>query len=165
MKANIFLQFFLLLFLMTSFLASGCNVIRKFIICCVFVLSFSQIHAQSIRKIDSSEAYELLQSFNYHSGVLIDGRNSTMFADGHIEKAILINAYEEDLSENLIPLLKKERIMVYCTTQNRTNTIVKTLIELNYKGEIIVVADGIKGWKKNNYPLKIPGRIEYQRTN
>ncbi|MFW5757580.1 MAG: rhodanese-like domain-containing protein [Bacteroidota bacterium] len=127
---------------------------KNIIIFCIYILAINQIHAQTVLEIDSHRAFEILEHFNYHSGVLIDGRDSTMFASGHIEKAIQINAYEENLGEKLTPYLTREKIMVYCTTHRRTNTIIDKLKELDYQGEIIVVMDGITGWKENNLPLE-----------
>jgi rhodanese-related sulfurtransferase len=130
---------------------------KKFIAICVIILAISQIQAQSIYEIDSPKAFEILKSFNHQTGILIDGRSSTMFVSGHIEKAIQIDAYEENLEENLIPYLTKGKIMVYCTTHKRTNVILDKLKELGYKGEIIAMMDGITGWKEKNLPLFIPG--------
>jgi rhodanese-related sulfurtransferase len=127
---------------------------KNLIAICVMFLTISQIQAQSIQEIDSHKAFELLKSFDHQTGVLIDGRDSTMFASGHIEKAILINAFDETLEDNLIPYLTKKRIMVICTTNRRTNTIIEKLKELGYKGEIFGVMDGLTGWKENNLPLK-----------
>jgi rhodanese-related sulfurtransferase len=117
-------------------------------------LAFIQLQAQSVKEIDSSHAFEILKDFNYETGVLIDGRDSTMFASGHIENAFQINAYEENLGENLLPFLSKEKIMLYCTSNKRTGTIIEKLKELEYKGEIIAVMDGITGWKAKNLPVK-----------
>ncbi len=127
---------------------------KKIIAICVLILTINQLQAQSVQEIDSQEAFELLKSFDHQTGVLIDGRDSTMFTSGHIEKAILINAFKETLEENLIPYLTKEKIMVICTTNRRTNTIIEKLKELGYKGEIFGVMDGLTGWKENNLPLK-----------
>jgi rhodanese-related sulfurtransferase len=127
---------------------------KKLFVLCFIILTFSQIHAQSVQEIDSGKAFEVLQNFDHQTGVLIDGRDSTMFASGHIENAILINAYEETLEENLIPYLSREKIMLICTTNKRTTTIIEKLKELDYQGEIIAVMDGMTGWKEKNLPLK-----------
>jgi rhodanese-related sulfurtransferase len=126
---------------------------RTFVVFLTIVLTISQLQAQSIKEVNSLEAYEILKSFNHHSGVLIDGRDSAMFAAGHIDKAIQIDAFRDDLTENLTPYLSKEKILVYCTTHRRTNAIIEKLKELNYKGEIVAMMDGIRGWSGNNLPL------------
>jgi len=127
---------------------------KNIITFCFAILAISQINAQTVLEIDSHQAHELLQTFDHQTGVLIDGRDSTMFASGHIDKAIKINAYKENLAENLTPYLTREKIMVYCTTHRRTTTIINMLKELDYKGEIIAVMDGINGWKENKLPMK-----------
>ncbi|MFW5706424.1 MAG: rhodanese-like domain-containing protein, partial [Bacteroidota bacterium] len=94
---------------------------KTHIIILSIMLIACRLTAQSVQEVDSPQAHELLQTFDHHTGVLIDGRDSTMFASGHIDKAIKINAYKENLAENLTPYLTREKIMVYCTTHRRTD--------------------------------------------
>ncbi len=84
--------------------------------------------------------------------LIIDGRTDEMFANGHIENALNIDADMDNLVVELSKHLDVPRIVVYCTTNRRTLDIVYELEKL-YKGELIYISDGIKGWRANGYPV------------
>ena len=100
-----------------------------------------------------------LEFFEHHrhlleddGALIIDGRTADMFASGHLNNAINIDA--DDL--NLIELLQEHSheplIVVYCTTDRRTGDIVEALMEF-FEGDIIYISDGIRGWQQNGLPV------------
>ncbi len=109
--------------------------------------------AQTITEVTSVEAKHLLDSLNKINITIIDGRDSAMFHSGHIENAIQINAYKDDVSKLLQKYLKEEIIFLYCTTRNRSDKIIEILKEKGYQGEVIFMTDGVTGWKENEFEL------------
>ena len=73
-----------------------------------------------------------------------------MYKSGHIKNAVQINAFSEDAAKNLAGYVNKKKIIIYCTTNNRSKTLIEKLKCLGYKGEIIFITDGIKGWKSHD---------------
>ncbi len=112
-----------------------------------------KVVGQQVTGMSSVEFYKNYRHLLDDGGALIiDGRTATMFASGHLENAINIDADDP----NLIPLLQEHLdeplIVVYCTTMRRTNKIVNTLRGL-YEGEIIYIRDGLRGWQQNRLPV------------
>ncbi|MFO7873800.1 MAG: rhodanese-like domain-containing protein [Bacteroidales bacterium] len=95
------------------------------------------------------EYLHLLEDSNV---VIIDGRTAEMFAGGHLKNAVNIDADGPDLSEKLKLYADQPMIVVYCTTNRRTSKIVQTLSDF-YEGEILYIEDGIRGWKRNGFPV------------
>ena len=117
------------------------------------ILLSNGLSGQSITKINSQEAYSLLNSGQNPPECIIDGRTADMFTSGHIENAVNINAFENNADEQLIEYLTCTPLMVYCTNQRRAETIIEKLKNLGYRNEIIFMSDGINGWKANGYEI------------
>ena len=128
---------------------------------CLFFIAFcsacvslpGKSSGQQLIGVSSLEFFEHHRHLLENDGALIiDGRTAEMFASGHLKKAINIDA--DDL--NLIELLQEHSheplIVVYCTTDRRTGDIVEALMEF-YKGDIIYISDGIRGWQQNGLPV------------
>jgi phage shock protein E len=96
--------------------------------------------------------YHLLTDSNV---VVIDGRTPAMFATGHILNAIQIDADVENVEALLKAAAIKPTIVVICTTNRRTGDIIKSL-DTFYKGRIIAIDDGMRGWKENGLPIIVP---------
>jgi len=109
------------------------------------------LKAQTIRELPAIDAHEIIINLNSSKDVLIDGRSQAMFEDAHIQNAVNIDAFASDLNSKLKPYLSKERIVVYCTNQNRSLKLIDALSLLKYQGEILFVNDGINGWKANHF--------------
>jgi len=120
----------------------------------LFVLSIFvciNLQADDIKKMKAKDAYELVQNRNLKKSVLIDGRSAQMFSEKHIEGAVNINAFQENLEQKLKRYLRKKQIIVYCSNFRRTELIVEKLQEMNYKREIVFISDGINGWIANGF--------------
>ncbi len=109
---------------------------------------------QSTKGVTATEFFEHHIDLLYDNETLIiDGRTDDMFAVGHIENAINIDADMENLEDELKKHIDVPRIVVYCTTNRRTYDIVDVLEKI-YEGEIIYISDGITGWRANGFPEK-----------
>jgi rhodanese-related sulfurtransferase len=112
--------------------------------------------AQTIQKVSAAEAHDLLAKTNTDSLLIIDGRSDEMFQSGYIKNAINIDAYKENLEEKLALVINRKHLFIYCTKSNRADTIINTLSRMSYKGDIILMSDGITGWKEHEFELIIP---------
>ncbi len=113
------------------------------------------IFAQKIVPVSTTEARTIIESPHGNDYVLVDGRTVSMYNEAHIEGALLINAYLDDAAEKLKPLLAKDTIMIYCTTNSRTRVLTNHLKEAGYEGTIITVTNGIRAWIKKEYPVVV----------
>lgn len=111
------------------------------------------VYSQSITAVNSQEFFEnYLYLFEDPSAIVIDGRTEVMFSGGCLGNAINIDADDPDLRKLLQPFMEQPLIVLYCTTVRRTTTIKDVLTEM-YKGEIIYISDGIRGWRQNGFPV------------
>lgn len=118
----------------------------------VFLIYSCSMFGQSTKGVTAQEFFEQHIDLLYDEETLIiDGRTDEMFAGGHIENAINIDADMENLEDELKKHIEVPRIVVYCTTSRRTYDIVYVLEKI-YKGEIIYISDGITGWRANGFP-------------
>lgn len=119
----------------------------------IFLLLSQAIQAQTVVNMTASNAKLFLENTHNENFVIIDGRNRTMFESGHLQDAVNINAFSREANERLKNYLSREKMMIYCTNSKRSETIIAMLGSLGYKGEIILVTDGITGWKNNGFDL------------
>ncbi len=126
----------------------------------IATLSFpGYLFSQDIIELSSLEFYEQYSERLYDGSLLIiDGRTGTMFARERIDNAVNIDADAENLEEQLMPHLDQPLIVIYCTTMRRTQDIANKLRGI-YKGEIICITDGIRGWKQNGLPVNSGSQI------
>ncbi|NCC18821.1 MAG: hypothetical protein EOM29_07770 [Bacteroidia bacterium] len=109
--------------------------------------------SQNLVEINSQEAYNLIKKINFNS-IIIDARDSMMYSNGHIEKAINIDAFNQNSETKIKEYLNRDKIIIYCTNNNRSNTLLELLKKLNYKGEIIIIKDGMMGWLNNEFEIE-----------
>jgi len=121
----------------------------------IFSVSFLYSQAQVIDTIESTDVYTLLTSCDYNK-TIIDGRDSVMFRTGHLKNAVYIDAFSVDVVPFLQTYLNSDTLLIYCSNQTRSELLIEHLQQLNYKGHIIYMKDGLTGWKKQKFPLEIP---------
>lgn len=129
-----------------------------FIIFNVFVVvALSGQNTRGISSADFYEKYALLVDDT--SVVIIDGRTLQMYSTGHLKNAICIDADDDNLETLLRENVSRAgTVVVYCTTNRRTTQIVQCL-ESFYKGDIIFIKDGIRGWKTHELPCIVADSI------
>ncbi len=121
-----------------------------------------KVIGQNVTGVSSLEFYENhLHLLDDGGALVIDGRTAAMFASGHLNNAINIDADDPDLIPLLQEHLDEPLIVVYCTTMRRTNKIVNTLMGI-YEGDIIYIRDGLRGWQQNGLPLNGASRLHLQ---
>lgn len=90
--------------------------------------------------ISAEEAKEMMNS----ECIILDVRTDEEFAEGHIENAILIPVTEiSERAETELPD-KKQLILVYCRSGNRSKTAASQLAELGYDN--VYEFGGINDW-------------------
>ena len=104
-----------------------------------------------IQNIGVEEAKDMLDGRWPRRFLLIDGRSQQMFDSGHISGATLIDSRQEDAIQKLSSVLRFRTIMVYCSTNNRTDEIVSMLNELGYRGRIYAINGGITAWREAGF--------------
>jgi rhodanese-related sulfurtransferase len=94
-----------------------------------------------------SEAKDLIQE--KPDLVILDVRTVTEYEEGHIEGAI--NIPVQELEDRLDEISKKDELLVYCRTGNRSSQAVSILESSGYT-KIYHMIEGITGWKNAGYP-------------
>jgi rhodanese-related sulfurtransferase len=110
-------------------------------------------YTQTVVPVDVTKAKIIIESAHSKGYVLIDGRSKTMYNEGHIQGAIVIDAYSDNVPEQLTDYLKADTIVVYCTVNNRSRIITNLLKEAQFDGVIITVTNGITAWKEHGFPI------------
>lgn len=102
-------------------------------------LSFGQ------NKVPPSEFSKLMQQ-KKRKTIILDVRTPQEFAEGHLERALNINFYDENFKQQLSQLDKKKKILIYCKSGNRSGKAMAMMQEMGFK-QIIDLAGGITQWK------------------
>jgi rhodanese-related sulfurtransferase len=110
----------------------------------------------TIVELPSHEARNIIELPHGPGFQLIDARSPEMFTTGHIVNAIQIDAYAADVAERVTPLLQKDTLFLYCTTNKRIQVIREILTGQGFTGALFIMTDGITGWKENNFALETP---------
>lgn len=82
--------------------------------------------------------------------VILDVRTVSEYEDGHIEGAILIPVQE--IEDRLDELSKKDEILVYCRTGNRSSTAID-IMQADGFTKIYHMNRGITAWIDAGYPV------------
>ncbi len=111
--------------------------------------------AQTIQSVTSMGFYDRLDSLkNSESAIIIDCRNIVKYNEGHLPEAINIDAFSDDVQVQVLKYITTQTIVVYCMENTRSEAMIKVLKENNYKGIIIDITDGYRGWTENNLPVE-----------
>lgn len=92
-------------------------------------------------KISPAEAKEIMDN---EESIVLDVRTKDEYDQGHIEGAVLLPVDEISAKAEEVLKDKKEKILVYCRSGNRSATAAKTLIEMGY--ENVLDFGGIIDW-------------------
>ena len=115
-------------FMLTLFILSGCAPMAQ--------------SSNSYRQISMDEAVKIMAE--EHDYIILDVRTPQEFAEKHIPNAI--NIPNENIGTSEIPELpdKKQLILVYCRSGNRSKQASSKLVKLGYTN--IVEFGGINDW-------------------
>lgn len=97
----------------------------------IFIFKKTNSNETQYIKISSSEAKEIIDNDN--DVIIVDVRTNDEYVNGHIEGAVCIP--NETISKEISDLIpdKKQEILVYCRSGNRSRQAVYKLIDLGYK--------------------------------
>jgi rhodanese-related sulfurtransferase len=102
---------------------------------------------QHIVEIDVAKSKQLLAEGNI---VLIDTREESEYAAGHVDGALLVPRGMLEFKIGSMPELadKSKAVLIYCRLGNRSALAAQTLQQLGYTN-VLSMAGGFEAWKKN----------------
>ena len=109
-------------------------------------LEASGMQLETLNQISSDELNENL--FNYK---IIDVRSYTEFDLAHIPSSI--NIHTGCLEKELEIVLSDEKIVVYCTSGDRSAIAASFLLKIGYKN-VYNLSGGINSWAQSGYELE-----------
>lgn len=84
--------------------------------------------------------------------VVLDVRTAAEYAEGHIERAVLIDQGQRDFIEQAKATLPKDKkIAVYCRSGRRSASAAGRLADIGY--QCVNLKGGIIAWKEANKPV------------
>ncbi len=127
----------------------------RLFVAAIFAFIAISADAQSVISIEASDFPEISDTLKRRHSVIIDARSSEMYRSGHIRGAVNIDINQENSQRRIRRYLDKREIVIYCTTNNRSGRFIEALKEMEYRGTIYFITDGITGWKESGYPLRV----------
>ena len=123
---------------------------KKFLTCLLAVLGLnSACGQQNFEDTDVQGFAELVADTNV---VVLDVRTAAEFAEGHIQRAILIDQGQSDFVEKTKATLPTDKIIaVYCRSGRRSANAAGRLAEVGYK--CVNLKGGIMAWQGANMPV------------
>ena len=104
---------------------------------------------QNFENADVQEFAELIADSNV---VVLDVRTAAEFAEGHIQRAILIDQGQSDFMEKAKATLPTDKtIAVYCRSGRRSANAAGRLADVGYK--CVNLKGGIIAWQGANMPV------------
>ena len=125
---------------------------KKLLTCLLATLGLTtDCGQQNFENADVQEFAELIADSNV---VVLDVRTAAEFAEGHIQRAILIDQGQSDFMEKAKATLPTDKtIAVYCRSGRRSANAAGRLADAGYK--CVNLKGGIIAWKKANMPVII----------
>jgi len=98
------------------------------------------------------EPMEVTRLINHEHAIVLDIRNATDFANGHILNAV--NIAEAELADKKVEMekMKKKPVIVYCQTGLASPRIVRQLKSEGFPA-VFCLRGGIVSWQKAGMPL------------
>lgn len=123
---------------------------KKLLTCLLATLGLTTACAkQNFENADVQEFAELIADTNV---VVLDVRSAAEFAEGHIQRAILIDQGQSDFVEKAKATLPADKkIAVYCRSGRRSANAAGRLADVGYK--CVNLKGGIIAWQGANMPV------------
>jgi rhodanese-related sulfurtransferase len=119
------------------------------------ILSFTTtIKSQEVVAISPLQAKSMMDTMQMKQVVIIDARDSTMYANAHLKGAVNIDAFNENVQNLVLPYIKRSSVIIYCTHTKRSDQLAEIFINSGFSGFIYKISDGISAWKDSGYPLE-----------
>jgi len=126
------------------------EIMKKLLTCLLATLGLTTACGQqNFENADVQEFAELIADSNV---VVLDVRTAAEFAEGHIQRAILIDQGQSDFVEKAKATLPTDKtIAVYCRSGRRSANAAGRLADVGYK--CINLKGGIIAWQGANMPV------------
>ena len=126
------------------------TVMKKLLTCLLATLGLTTACGQqAFENTDVQGFAELIADTNV---VVLDVRTAAEFAEGHIQRAILIDQGQSDFVEKAKATLPKGKtIAVYCRSGRRSASAAGRLADVGYK--CVNLKGGIIAWQGANMPV------------
>ena len=123
---------------------------KKLLTCLLATLGLTTACAkQNFENADVQEFAELIADTNV---VVLDVRSAAEFAEGHIQRAILIDQGQSDFVEKAKATLPTDKkVAVYCRSGRRSANAAGRLADVGYK--CVNLKGGIIAWQGANMPV------------
>ena len=123
---------------------------KKLLTCLLATLGLTTACGQqNFENADVQEFAELIADSNV---VVLDVRTAAEFAEGHIQRAILIDQGQSDFMEKAKAILPTDKtIAVYCRSGRRSANAAGRLADVGYK--CVNLKGGIIAWQGANMPV------------
>ena len=123
---------------------------KKLLTCLLATLGLTTACGQqTFENTDVQGFAELIADTNV---VVLDVRTAAEFAEGHIQKAILIDQVQSDFLERAkVELPTDKRIAVYCRSGRRSANAAGRLADAGYR--CVNLKGGIIAWQEANMPV------------
>ena len=123
---------------------------KKLLTCLLATLGLTTACGQqNFENTDVQGFTELIADTNV---VVLDVRTAAEFAEGHIQRAILIDQGQSDFMEKAKAMLPTEKkIAVYCRSGRRSASAAGRLADVGYK--CVNLKGGIMAWQETNMPV------------
>ena len=123
---------------------------KKLLTCLLATLGLTTACGQqNFENADVQEFAELIADSNV---VVLDVRTAAEFAEGHIQRAILIDQGQSDFMEKAKATLPTDKtIAVYCRSGRRSANAAGRLADVGYK--CVNLKGGIIAWQGANMPV------------
>ena len=92
------------------------------------------------------------QLINREKAGILDIRDATAFAEGHIVGSINMPAMEIDQSIRRLEKYKQQPLIVVCATGQKATVVMNKLRKQGYT-KVYILAGGISAWKSASMPL------------
>lgn len=87
--------------------------------------------------------------------VILDVRTPEEYAEGYIDKAVLMNYYDAGFGSSLKQLDKNKTYFVYCAAGGRSHSVMMDMQKAGFK-HVIELDGGVDAWKAARLPLVKP---------
>lgn len=109
---------------------------------------------ESLRKYQTISPVLMVSKLNSGNPIIVDVRDGSAFAKGHISDAINIPVGEIEAKIKKIELYKKDDVIVVCHTGMSSATACGNLAKLGFEN-IFLMTGGMQSWEENKLPVVV----------
>jgi rhodanese-related sulfurtransferase len=111
---------------------------------------FNRLFSGGVPQVGAIEAVQLI---NRRDALVLDVRDKTEFAAGHVPNARNIPLKELEGRLREIEKFKSRPVVINCVSDGRSAAVCATLKKGGF-GEVFVLRDGLRGWAGSSLPVE-----------